>query len=102
MFLNEGAYASPKLPDAGFQLLSLYRFWNIIEYWFPYRDVLGEDWDLVLSQFISRITTAKNAEEYQRELMSLIAKAHDSHANLWSSLKVQPPVGDPRPAPREL
>jgi C-terminal processing protease CtpA/Prc len=26
--------------------------------------------------------------------MALIAKAHDSHANLWSSLQVRPPAGD--------
>jgi C-terminal processing protease CtpA/Prc len=93
-FLHEQSYAGLKLPDAGFQLLSLYRFWNIIEYWSPYRDVLDEDWDLVLSQFIPKIALAKNAETYQRELMALIAKDQDSHANLWSSLQVRPPVGD--------
>jgi hypothetical protein len=93
-FLHERSYASLKLPDAGFQLLSLYRFWNIIEYWSPYRDVLGEDWDLALRQFIPKIALARNAEDYQRELMALIAKDHDCHANLWSSLHVRPPMGD--------
>jgi hypothetical protein len=93
-FQHELSYAGLTLPDAGYQLLSLYRFWNIIQYWSPNRDVLGEDWDLVLSQFIPKIALARNAETYQRELMALIAKDHDSHANLWSSLQVQPPVGD--------
>jgi C-terminal processing protease CtpA/Prc len=93
-FLYEQAYAGTKLPDAGFQILGLYRFWNIIEYWFPYRDVLGEDWDLVMSEFIPKIALAKHAEAYQLQLMALIAKAHDSHANLWSSLQVRPPLGD--------
>ena len=92
-FQHELGYASLKLPDAGFQLLSLYRFWNIIEYWFPYRDVSGEDWDKVLTEFIPRIALAKDSASYQRELMALIAKAHDGHANLWSSLDVRPPVG---------
>jgi C-terminal processing protease CtpA/Prc len=93
-FDHEPNYKDVKLPDAGFQLLGLYRFWNIIAYWFPYRDVLGEDWDKVLAQFIPRIALAKDADTYQRELMALIAKAHDTHANLWSSLRVRPPVGD--------
>src|SRR6185369_11015183 len=30
---HELNYKSIKLPDAGFQILGLYRFWNIIEYW---------------------------------------------------------------------
>jgi hypothetical protein len=93
-FHHEQSYAGLKLPDAGFQLLSLYRFWNIIEYWSPYRDLLGGNWDLVLNQFIPKIALARKAEDYQRELMALIARDHDSHANLWSSLHVRPPVGD--------
>ena len=49
MFDHEPAYAALELPDAGYQLLALYRFWNIIEYWFPYRDLIDEDWDGVLT-----------------------------------------------------
>ena len=40
-FEHEPAYPTLRLPDAGYQLLALYRFWNIVEYWFPYRDVIG-------------------------------------------------------------
>lgn len=93
-FDHESAYRDLKLPDAGFQLLGLYRFWNMIVYWYPYRDVIGEDWDKVLIEFIPRITLAKTAEAYQREMMALIARIHDSHANLWSSLQVRPPTGN--------
>jgi hypothetical protein len=93
IFHHEPAYEDVRLPDPGFQLLALYRFWNIIEYWFPYRDVLGEDWNRVLAGFIPRIALAKTSDEYQRELMALIARAHDTHANLWSSLQLRPPVG---------
>jgi C-terminal processing protease CtpA/Prc len=92
-FDHELDYPGLKLPDPGFQLLALYRFWNIIEYWFPYRDVMGEDWEKVLTEFIPKIASAENAEIYQRELMALIAKVHDGHANLWSSLALRPPVG---------
>jgi C-terminal processing protease CtpA/Prc len=92
-FNHELEYESLKFPDAGFQILGLFRFWNMVEYWYPYRDVTGEQWSSVLSEFIPRIALAENAEAYQRELMALIAKAHDGHANLWSSLQARPPVG---------
>lgn len=35
---------------------------------------------------------AKTFDSYQRELMALIAQVHDTHANLWSSIGVRPPV----------
>ena len=92
-FNHELAYADVRLPDSGYQLLALYRFWNIIEYWSPYRDVLGEDWNGVLAEFIPRIALAKNPESYKKELLALVAKANDGHANLWGSLDVRPPVG---------
>lgn len=92
-FDHEMSYPNLKLPDAGFQIVALYRFWNIIEYWFPYRDLLPEDWDKVLIDSLPKIALANNAEAYQLAMMELIARVHDSHANLWSSLKVRPPIG---------
>jgi hypothetical protein len=93
VFEHEAAYPTIRFSDAGFQLLALYRFWNAIEYWYPYRDVTGENWDGVLSEFIPRIALSKTGDAYQRELMALIARVHDTHANLWSSLQLRPPVG---------
>src|SRR5581483_1048215 len=85
IFEHELAYRHFQLPDTGFRLLALYRFWNIIEYWYPYRDVLGEHWDEVLTTFLPKIALANQADAYRRELMALIAMVHDTHANLWSS-----------------
>jgi C-terminal processing protease CtpA/Prc len=93
-FDHELDYGQMKIPDAGFQLLALYRFWNVIRYWSPYRDdVMKEDWDLVLSSYIPRMALAKDAITYQRELAALIASAHDTNANLWNALEMIPPVG---------
>ncbi len=92
-FDHELSYTQLKFPDAGYQLLALYRFWNIIEYWSPYREIVGENWDGVLHQFIPRVMLAKDATDYQLQMMALIAEAHDTHANLWSSLQVRPPTG---------
>jgi C-terminal processing protease CtpA/Prc len=92
-FDHELSYASLKIPDAGFQLLALYRFWNIIEYWSPYRDLVPEDWTGVLAEFIPQIAEARNAESYRQEMLALIAKAGDGHANLWSALDARPPAG---------
>jgi hypothetical protein len=92
-FQHEPAYPDVALPDSGFQLLAAFRFWNIIQYWFPYRDVIGEDWHGVLRDVIPKVAVASTRDDYQRELMALIARVHDTHANLWSSLAARPPVG---------
>jgi C-terminal processing protease CtpA/Prc len=95
-FDHELGYAQIKLPDFGFQLLALYRFWNIFEYWSPYRNVVGEGWTSILEEFIPRVAAADSADSYRQELVALTARAHDGHANLWRSLDIRPPMGNCR------
>lgn len=93
VFQNEPGY-NVRLPDAGFQLLALYRYWNIIEYWYPYRDLIGDkNWNVILPEFLPRIALSKDRDSYQREMLALVARVQDTHANLWGSLAFRPPVG---------
>jgi len=92
-FDHELQYAGINFQDFGFQLLAVYRFWNIFEYWSPYRDIIGRDWTSVLAEFIPRVATAQSSDSYKRELLALIATVNDGHANLWGSLDVRPPTG---------
>lgn len=93
IFAHERAYEHLPSPDTGYRLLALFRFWNAIAYWFPYRDVIGADWDGVLAEFVPRFVAAGERDAYRLELVALIARANDSHANLWGSLDVRPPRG---------
>lgn len=92
-FSGELGYDSLREPDAGFRLLALFRFWNMVEYWFPDREMIGEDWDTVLATFVPRLAAAVTRDAYQTEMLALIARLNDTHANLWSSLDVRPPRG---------
>ena len=94
LFINEPAYAHLAMPDPGYRLLALYRFWNVVQWWFPYRDLVDGDWNATLAEFIPRVMAATDRDTYQLELMALIARVHDTHANLWSSLQVRAPRGD--------
>src|SRR4029079_16422561 len=55
--------------------------------------VVPEDWDKVLIDSLPKVALAKDPEAYQLAMMEVIARVHDSHANLWSSLGVRPPKG---------
>jgi len=82
---NEKPYSSMNYPDVGYRLLSLYRYWNIIEYYFPYKYLIGEDWDNVLREFIPKFIHASDELEYQLVVLELITKINDSHAVIEGS-----------------
>lgn len=82
-FKNENAYENMKYPDMGFRILSLYRYWNMIQYYFPYKNLIEEDWKGVLEEFTSRFVNAQNELEYVLANLEIIARVHDTHANLW-------------------
>jgi C-terminal processing protease CtpA/Prc len=84
-FKNEKAYASLKYPDAGFRLLCLYRYWNMIQYYFPYKHLIEGDWKGILQKYIPTFVNAKNELDYKLATLALIAEIHDTHANIWGN-----------------
>jgi hypothetical protein len=90
-FLFEPAYAELEHVDAGYRLLAAFRVWNIIEWWFPYRDMIDEDWDGVLRELLPVFLEAHEREDYHRALLRLIARIDDSHANVGTTF--MPPAG---------
>ncbi|MDR7857739.1 S41 family peptidase [Tissierella sp.] len=79
-FKNEKPYSQMTYPDAGYRLLSLYRYWNIIEYYFPYKYLIEEDWNNVLKEFIPKFLDASDELEYNLVVLELITRINDSHA----------------------
>jgi C-terminal processing protease CtpA/Prc len=84
-FKNERAYADMLYPDAGYRLLALYRYWAMINYFFPYKHQTDQNWNDVLKQSIPIFLAAKNEKEYAVAALGLIAKVNDTHANLWGN-----------------
>ncbi len=54
----------------------------MIQYFYPYRYLIGADWYAVLNEFIPRFTDARNKEEYTLACLELIGRIHDSHASI--------------------
>ncbi|WP_194086713.1 S41 family peptidase [Maribellus luteus] len=78
-FLNEEPY-STSFPDKNLRLLALYRYWNIIQYFFPYKYLTDKKWDEVLREYIPVFINAKSALEYQLAILQLAAETNDTHA----------------------
>lgn len=81
-FKNENAYSNKPYPDAGFRLLAAFRYWNMIQYYFPYKHLIDKEWDQVLTEHVSKFINAKNELEYEIAASQLIVEVQDTHANL--------------------
>jgi C-terminal processing protease CtpA/Prc len=69
-------------PDAGFRLLALFRYWNIINYFFPYKHLTDKNWDSVLKEYIPSFIKATDRLEYELTFVRLLVDVCDSHTFL--------------------
>ncbi|MEY8759759.1 S41 family peptidase [Chryseobacterium tongliaoense] len=84
-FKNETAYGS-KYTSKQISLLELFRYWNYVEYFFPYKYETDQNWNEVLTEMIPKFIAINNDVTYHLTLAELVAKVDDSHAFLFSPL----------------
>lgn len=93
VFQNEHDYADVDPLDWKYRILALYRFWNIVEYWSPYRHLVDSDFDQVMRDHVLKFHAADDSEDYVLALMMLTASVQDAHTNLWSAIQDRAPTG---------
>ena len=86
---NEPEYKNFEFPDEAYRLLGLFKYWNVIEYFYPYKYLTDQNWDSVLKEMIPKFKMAQNQNEYQSTIKELVAKLDDSHA--WISFSDDAP-----------
>lgn len=80
-------------PSREYRLLAAFKIWAVFNYFFPYKNLMGEDWDAVLRRSLSKFWDAANAEEYQDAVMEMTAFVHDSHVNIdWPGRRIELPM----------
>ena len=65
-------------------MLAAFRVWAVINYFFPYKEFMGEDWNEALRQFIPRTEGAKDALDYNLAVAEMVTHIHDSHGSVRS------------------
>ncbi|NIG53390.1 S41 family peptidase [Chitinophaga sp. Cy-1792] len=80
---NEQPYKDMLLPDVNYRLLGLFRFWNVINYYYPYKYAIGKPWDKVLQEMIPMMVKASDTLSYYRTIAQMAAAINDSHGGLW-------------------
>ncbi|HEU4871208.1 MAG TPA: S41 family peptidase [Pyrinomonadaceae bacterium] len=75
-------YAEMAFPNVEYRLLALFRFWNVINYFFPYKELIGDSWQTVLPRYIPKFEANKDAIDYQFTVRELVTEMHDSHGGV--------------------
>ncbi len=91
---RDNAYASMRFPDKNYRLLALFRFWNVINYFFAYKDLTGTDWNEVLTKYIPKFEANSDAFEYQMTVRELAVETHSSHVGVGNTTAIADKFGN--------
>ena len=67
-------------PDIYYRLLAVFRYWNTIEYFFPYKHIMDQDWDTTFDQFVLPIAYAENPVKYHFTFAEMTTYIDDTHS----------------------
>jgi len=101
--MPENSYPEMAFPPLEYRLLAVFRIWTMIHYFFPYKDLIEENWDDGLREYIHRMEQADSALSYHLAVAEMVTHLHDSHGGVYSPVLRQefahqfgpavPPVG---------
>lgn len=83
-FENEKPYDQALYPTQPYRMLALFRYWNAIHYYFPYKYLITEDWRETLREFTWDFHQAEDELAYHLLVRKLSARIYDSHSFLRS------------------
>ncbi|MCZ4693787.1 hypothetical protein DWB61_09755 [Ancylomarina euxinus] len=81
-FINEVKYPNIDYTDASMKILSLFRYWNYVEYFFAYKHLLKKDWDEIFIQYIPKIVKCDDELTYKLTMLSLFGELNDTHSTI--------------------
>src|SRR5262249_13838204 len=75
----ENPYPDMEFPSAEYRLLALFRWWNVVEYFYPYKYLMDRNWRAALTEFIPRMESSRDAADYQIAVIEVAARLPDAH-----------------------
>jgi C-terminal processing protease CtpA/Prc len=80
-FVNEPVYPAFQWTDKNFRLLTLFRYWNYVEYFFPYKYLMDQKWDNALTEILPNIASPASEKDFLMAMRELSIKLNDTHAS---------------------
>jgi C-terminal processing protease CtpA/Prc len=86
-------YAEMVFPNNEYRLLALFRYWNVVNFFFPYKHLIGASWETVLQRYIPKFEANKDAADYQLTVRELVTEMHDSHGGVRNAVAASEKFG---------
>jgi len=78
---NEKIYKDSIFPSQQLRLLGLSRYWNIVNYFYPYKYNNERNWNAILLEMIPKFQNSKDIISYHLAMRELVVSINDSHAS---------------------
>lgn len=82
---KDKTYAEMSFPAREYRLLALFRYWNVLNYFFPYKHLIGDSWETVLPRYIPKFDANRDAADYQLTVREMVAEMRDSHGGVQNA-----------------
>jgi len=69
------------------RILMLFAYWNLIEYYFPYKYLMDQKWDKTLEQILPLVVEAKDQSDFYQAMRKMTTKINDSHGYFYGIRK---------------
>ncbi|MDO6493086.1 MULTISPECIES: S41 family peptidase [unclassified Cellulophaga] len=83
-FTNEVEYENFDWQNGNLRLLTLFRYWNQIEYFFPAKYQTDTNWDVVLAKMMPKFLNPQTELDLHLAILELIVSCDDSHATYFN------------------
>ena len=85
---TENTYPEMTSPNREYRLLGLFRVWNVMHFFFPYKHLMDRSWDSVLTEFVPRFAEAEHPGDYGLTAREFVAHLEDSHVGASGAIIV--------------
>lgn len=76
---KNGDYFNLKYDNKESKIVWLFMYWNLVEYFFPYKYVMDQKWDVTLEKTIPLVLESKNEDDFYTVIRKMTVKLNDSH-----------------------
>lgn len=83
-FVNEIEYPDFQWTDKKLRVLALFRYWNYVEYFFPYKYQMDKNWDDTLNYILPHIYAPDSERDFVMSMRELSIRLNDSHASTFN------------------
>ncbi len=77
----------PDASDPAVRVAAAIIGWNVLRHFYPYHDVIGEDWEQVLDLVLTDVLDDSGPEDLLLTLRRLVHRLHDGHGHVGGPLK---------------